>query len=186
MVTSTQIEPPDFLLPNPIMGRPEHRHNGTQSPDIDTVEVKRETSTDNDLAAEMSSTRVSAVKDEPLSRSTTPLSTTAKVKTQQSSSAATPRLNSETTDIAIRAENAPTNGHDSAGMEPVQSKKSVRRSKKPPARVAPLFNDLPDATEEANSGYQVIESCIYQNKYLGYTEHAMDCDCTEEWGESSK
>ena len=167
------------------MGRFDRPPDESELSDGDTVELKRETSTDNDLAHGMSSTRVGAIKDEPLSRSTTPLSVPTKLKTNPSSSASTPRAKSEAEDSAVKVEHDITNGHNSPNMEqPVRPKKGVRSSKKNPARVAPLFDDLPDATEQANSAYTVIDSCTYQNKYLGYTEHAMECDCAEEWGES--
>ncbi|KAK5940855.1 histone methyltransferase set2 [Knufia obscura] len=137
----------------------------------------------NDLAQGMSSTRMGAIKDEPVSRSNTPLSAAAKLKTNPSSSASTPRPKSETEEAATKVEDDITNGHELSDMEQlVRPKKGVRSSKKNPARIAPLFDDLPDATMEANSAYTVIDSCSYQNKYLGYTEHAMECDCAEEWG----
>ena len=55
------------------------------------------------------------------------------------------------------------------------SQKVVRR---PPQ----LFLHLPDSTEDALATFEPIESCWYANKYMGYTEHAMECDCAEEWG----
>lgn len=89
-------------------------------------------------------------------------------------------VKAETPNAAIKSESKVTNGHGYTS----RTKKVVQKSKKPPSRVAPLFDDYPDATAEANSEYQVIDACIYQNKYLGLTEHAMECDCVEEWGES--
>ncbi|KAK5046970.1 histone methyltransferase set2, partial [Cryomyces antarcticus] len=44
-----------------------------------------------------------------------------------------------------------------------------------------LFSDLPDATSEATRSFQRIPDCIYGAKYLGSTEPALECDCTEEW-----
>lgn len=52
------------------------------------------------------------------------------------------------------------------------------------ARPAPLFHSYPDKSEEAKSSFQVISACIYSSKYIGSTEHAMECDCTEEWGKT--
>ncbi|TPX23641.1 histone methyltransferase set2 [Coccidioides immitis] len=67
-------------------------------------------------------------------------------------------------------------------QEPGQPPKLARSaSQKLPPRAAPLFTDLPDKTTEATSTFQLMEVCTYANKYLGYTEHAMDCDCAEEW-----
>ncbi|KAI5310797.1 histone methyltransferase set2, partial [Ascosphaera atra] len=48
-------------------------------------------------------------------------------------------------------------------------------------RPPPLFDHLPDKTEEAKKTFDVLPDCTYASKYLGYTEHAMDCDCSEEW-----
>lgn len=71
-------------------------------------------------------------------------------------------------------------------MEPGEPPKLARTSShKVPARTAPLFDHLPDATAEAVSTFQVISSCTYSPKSLGDTEHAMECDCVEEWGKCS-
>lgn len=70
-------------------------------------------------------------------------------------------------------------------MEPGQPPKLSRStSHKVIPRAPPLFNHLPDATEEATSSFQVIDACTYTNKWMGYTEHGMECDCSEEWGKS--
>ncbi|KIV99930.1 hypothetical protein, variant [Verruconis gallopava] len=49
------------------------------------------------------------------------------------------------------------------------------------SRPPPLFNDEPDMYDEATSSFEVIEDCIYAAKWLGTTEHAMDCDCRENY-----
>ena len=68
-------------------------------------------------------------------------------------------------------------------MEPGQPLKLSRMSsQKIVPRAAPLFEDYPDKTAEAKDSFQVIPACIYSNKYIGSTEHAMECDCAEEWG----
>ena len=58
-------------------------------------------------------------------------------------------------------------------------------SKKQSMNSPQLFPDLPDRTAEATSTFQVIKDCTYAAKYLGYTEHALECDCAEEWGKIS-
>jgi [histone H3]-lysine36 N-trimethyltransferase len=72
------------------------------------------------------------------------------------------------------------------GVSPVKlemPKKSSRAAAaRAPPRIAPSFSDYPDATAEATSSFQVITSSTYQNKYLGFTESALECDCSEEWG----
>ena len=68
-------------------------------------------------------------------------------------------------------------------MEPGQPLKLSRMSsQKIVPRAAPLFDDYPDKTAEAKDSFQVIPACIYSNKYIGSTEHVMECDCAEEWG----
>lgn len=68
-------------------------------------------------------------------------------------------------------------------LEPGQPPKLARSSsQKVVARPPQLFLDLPDCTAEAISTFEVLENCNYANKYMGYTEHAMECDCAEEWG----
>ena len=68
-------------------------------------------------------------------------------------------------------------------LEPGQPPKLARStSQKVVPRPPPLFLDLPDSTEEARSSFEVMETCTYANKSMGYTEHAMECDCAEEWG----
>jgi hypothetical protein len=68
-------------------------------------------------------------------------------------------------------------------LEPGKPPKLSRSSsQKVIPRPPQLFNHLPDSLDEACSTFDVIEGCIYANKYMGYTEHAMECDCSEEWG----
>lgn len=168
------------------MGRKDHRRNGSEISDEESILLKHEMPTDKDLSDEVSSIKVTTIKDELLSRSNTPMSTASRAKVSHSS-ASTPRATkSESEEPAIKIEEKATNGHKSPHMDVPPSKKGARASKKGVPRVAPLLDDLPDATDEANSSYQVIDSCSYQNKYLGYTEHAMDCDCSEEWGKTNK
>lgn len=167
------------------MARKNHRSTESGTPDDDTVQVKHETLSDKDVSDESSSAKLATIKDELPSRSITPASTTPRVKEAHSPSTPTPRAKSESEDATIKIESKTTNGHNSPDMDVIPSKRGARASKKNVPRVAPLFDDLPDATDEANSSYQVIDSCSYQNKYLGFTEHAMECDCSEEWGKRS-
>jgi histone-lysine N-methyltransferase SETD2 len=56
-----------------------------------------------------------------------------------------------------------------------QSHKIARRSPE-------LFTDTPDATSLATSTFSILQECVYANKQLGTTEHALECECAEEWG----
>ncbi|KAJ5169172.1 Histone-lysine N-methyltransferase H3 lysine-36 specific [Penicillium canariense] len=67
-------------------------------------------------------------------------------------------------------------------QEPDQPLKLSRTSsQKVVPRPPQLFSHLPDSTADALATFEQIEACWYANKYMGYTEHAMECDCAEEW-----
>lgn len=68
-------------------------------------------------------------------------------------------------------------------QEPGKPPKLARSaSQKVIARPPQLFDHLPNSVNEATESFEVIGSCIYSSKYMGHTEHAMECDCAEEWG----
>lgn len=70
-------------------------------------------------------------------------------------------------------------------QEPGQPPKLTRSSsQKVVSRPPQQFAHLPDSTRDALATFEQTEACWYANKYMGYTEHAMECDCAEEWGES--
>lgn len=159
------------------------------------MEVKREASVDNELAEELSGTRVAAIKHQnSASPSPSPSLNPIRPKTSRSSSSSTSASNRPLTAdrLAAKPEPKEANGHDSTSTSPVKPEpkeptkpnKNPRNSKLPP-RIAPLLDDLPDVTKEATSSFTIIDACTYQNKYLGFSEHALDCDCAEEWGESA-
>ncbi|KAL2201022.1 methyltransferase-like protein [Corynascus similis CBS 632.67] len=57
-------------------------------------------------------------------------------------------------------------------------KHSQKMARSPP----PLFDHLPDATEDACSTFQVINDCLYGSRNMGSSDHdALDCDCAEDW-----
>ncbi|KAJ5693397.1 Histone-lysine N-methyltransferase H3 lysine-36 specific [Penicillium macrosclerotiorum] len=64
------------------------------------------------------------------------------------------------------------------GQPPKLSRSS---SQKVVPRPPQLFSDLPDSTADALATFEQMDACWYANKYMGYTEHAMECDCAEEW-----
>ena len=75
-------------------------------------------------------------------------------------------------------------GEISLKMEPGEPPKLARTSShKIPTRTSPLFDHLPDRTHEATQTFQLMTDCSYRPKGLGNTEHSMECDCGEEWGE---
>lgn len=68
-----------------------------------------------------------------------------------------------------------------SGLPPKLARSS---SQKTIARSPPLFHSYEDKTEESKDHFQLIPACVYSSKYIGSTEHAMECDCTEEWGKT--
>ena len=139
--------------------------------------IKREPSVDGNLAQEMSSTSVTTVKKEgSASAASSPTLGATGVKPSRSSSSSS-RAKPDLDELDTKPKSAPD-----ADMP----KKPTRAATKAPPRVAPLYDYLPDVTAEATSTFQVIDSSTYQNKYLGFTESALECDCSEEWGKSPR
>ena len=64
-------------------------------------------------------------------------------------------------------------------------KLSRSASQKVISRPPPLYLDLPDSTEAAKETFGVLPECTYSNKYIGTTDPALECDCSEEWGKPS-
>jgi histone-lysine N-methyltransferase SETD2 len=165
------------------MGTLRRQQTTVDSVDEDTIDVKLESPAPSDLAEELSSTRSTAIKDEAASStSSSPSLSTIKVHSSWSSSQSTSKSKAMEDAAMIDTKRENANGHISPLMEPESPIKESRASRKGIPRVAPLFDHLPDATLEATSYFQILDVCTYANKYLGYTEHAMECDCSEEWG----
>ena len=158
-------------------------HPKSVSPEEDVISVKAESPVPSDLVEGLISTRVSAIKDEAASStSTSPSLSATKVKSSRSSSLSTSKSKSMVDPVTVDSKPGDEESHFSPKMEFDSPVKDVRSSCKAVPRTTQLFTDLPDATLEATSYFQLLDSCTYTNKYLGYTEHAMECDCSEEWG----
>lgn len=83
----------------------------------------------------------------------------------------------------VKSDTEVVGGDITVKMEPGSAPKLSRtQSKKIASKPPTLFLDEPDASAEARSTFEVIDKCIYANKYLGLTDHALECDCSEEWG----
>lgn len=67
-------------------------------------------------------------------------------------------------------------------QEPGKAPKLSRTTSQKVVRTPQLFSHLPDATAEATREFSTLTDCHYANKYLGYSEPALECDCAEEWG----
>jgi [histone H3]-lysine36 N-trimethyltransferase len=75
-----------------------------------------------------------------------------------------------------------TEGSIPIKLEPSQPARLSRSSSKVVARPSRLFDHLPNSTTDAQATFETMDVCTYTNKYMGSTEHAMECDCAEEWG----
>ncbi|KIW20089.1 hypothetical protein PV08_00664 [Exophiala spinifera] len=179
------------------MGRLSRKSSRIESTDDDnTPELKREESVDGEMPEEPSNARVAAIKqEEAASPSESTSSPATKIKSSRSSSTSSSTSKPPSAaDLAAKNEPRDASGLISSSTSPVKPEpkepskpaKSSRTSSKLPPRIAPLFDHLPDATEEAISTFSILDSCTYQNKYLGFSEHALDCDCAEEWDPSTK
>ena len=105
-------------------------------------------------------------------------STSQSLKSEDSVSRSPPEFKEEHTELI--------GGDITLKIEPGQPPKLARSStQKVIARAPPMFDHMESKTEEATRGFLVIKECIYASKYLGSTEHAMECDCAEEWGKRS-
>lgn len=95
------------------------------------------------------------------------------------------RGTSESPDMLKSEDGDVVGGDVTVKMEPGQPLKLSRTaSQKIVPRATHLFGDYPDKMAEAKESFHVIPACMYSNKYIGSTEHAMECDCAEEWGKN--
>lgn len=79
----------------------------------------------------------------------------------------------------IKAENESASTPDTEPAPKLSKKASTTKAR---PRPPPLFDHLPDATEESTRGFQVISDCLYGSKHMGSSQHdALDCDCSAEW-----
>ncbi len=84
---------------------------------------------------------------------------------------------------AVKDEEEVVGGDIELKLEPGKPPKLQRKpSHKVERRPPPLFTEYEDKTTEATSVFSVLPECVYANKFLGTTEHALECDCAEEWG----
>lgn len=65
------------------------------------------------------------------------------------------------------------------GKPPRLSRSNAHKVEKRPPQ---LFLDYEDKTDEARQSFATLTECVYANKYMGSTEPALECDCSEEWG----
>lgn len=147
---------------------------------IKDMEIKSGASSDDEA---LGTIRVSSMKEESVTPTGAPSPSRATMKSKSHSPVKSRKSSLSPTEEKAEHNEEVIGGEITVKMEPGQIPKLARSaSQKIMARPAPLFDDLPDKTMEARDTFQVIPQCIYAAKYLGSTEHAMECDCAEEWG----
>jgi hypothetical protein len=123
-----------------------------------------------------------------LARTLTPVQIPPRPKSQSKSQSPVKRLPSDASSPDSDAHHEEVLGGEiTLKMEPGKAPKLSRKaSQKVVSRPPPLYNDLPDSTEAAKATFFVLPECTYANKSLGTTEHAFECDCSDEWGRSAR
>ncbi len=121
--------------------------------------------------------RISELKEE---EANSPRSTSTKSLTQTPISS---EKSSQSPDMMKEDHEETVGGQVIIKTEPGHSPKLARtQSQKIVARPPPFFHSYEDKTEESKGHFRIIPGCLYSSKYIGSTEHAMECDCSEEWG----
>ena len=156
-----------------------------ESVDGDTIEVKPEPPRSADRDIEVRSNRVGALKDEPAEgASSSPLLQPLTLKMSRSSSSSTVKSRATSESSLEKKGLEECMNRSTIKMDALSAPKLGRSASQKVASITTtLVDHLPDATAEAKSSFAVMEACTYANRFLGYTEHAMECDCSEEWGE---
>lgn len=118
-----------------------------------------------------------------LGRTSTPLHMVPRLKSRSKSQTPVKQLPSDASSPDTDAHEEVLGGEITLKMEPGKAPKLSRTaSHKIVSRPPPLYLDLPDSTAEAKETFEVLPECHYANKNIGTTEHALECDCSEEWG----
>ena len=142
------------------LGKEEHFDDGQHKARVTGVKRESTSGSSSPRSVEMKSAIQSPIKPSPLSQS--------------------PAMSSEKEEKMV-------GGEVTVKQEPGQPPKLARSSlQKIVARPAALFHECASTTEEAKKSFQVLAECSYSSKYIGSTEHAMDCDCVEEWGKTTQ
>lgn len=122
------------------------------------------------------------VKEEDDARAPTPGLMPALVKERAQSQSPVKQLPSDAS-TPVDTQEEVLGGEITLKMEPGKAPKLSRTaSQKIVSRPPPLYLDLPDATGEATSTFDLLPECTYANRHIGTTDPALECDCSEEWG----
>lgn len=124
------------------------------------------------------------VEDSP-GRTPMPIHIPPRLKSRSKSQSPAKRQPSDASSPDTDAHEEVLGGEITLKMEPGKAPKLSRTaSHKVISRPPPLYLDLSDSTEVAKDTFAVLPECTYANKNIGTTEHALECDCSEEWGKS--
>lgn len=128
--------------------------------------------------------RIKVKVESHLDRTSTPLELAPRLKSSSSSSQSPiKQQSSDGSGSESDAQEEVLGGEITLKMEPGKAPKLSRKaSQKIVSRAPPLYLDLPDSTGAAKETFSVLSECTYANKSLGTTEHAFECDCSDEWG----
>ncbi len=143
------------------------------------MKIKSSASSDDET---LDTIRVGTIKDEPQTANGTP---STHEPLPKSASQSPKKLNSaiHSPKMEVSEQEEVVGGDITVIVEPGQAPKLSRTaSKKVLTRPATLFDHYADSTLEATSTFEILRDCHYMSKYLGSTEPAMECDCSEEWG----
>lgn len=125
--------------------------------------------------------------DDDLGRTRTPSSIPPRSKSRTKSQSPDKPDASESSSPGDSAHEEVVGGEITLKMEPGKAPKLSRTaSHKIVARPPPLYFDHPDVTNEAKDSFVVLPECTYANRSLGTTDHALECECSEEWGRSTR
>jgi histone-lysine N-methyltransferase SETD2 len=118
-----------------------------------------------------------------LGRTSTPTGIPPRLKSRSRTQTPVKQLPTDASSPDTDAHEEVLGGEITLKMEPGKAPKLSRTaSHKVVSRPPPLYLDLPDSTAEAKDTFEVLKECAYANKTIGTTEHALECDCSEEWG----
>ncbi|KAF3053634.1 histone methyltransferase set2 [Didymella keratinophila] len=138
-------------------------------------------------AGENDGTHVKAEDADP----STPSAIPPRLKVSRSKSRSpAPKHDSEASSPADSTKEEVVGGDIVLKMEPGPGGRALKLSRsasqKVISRPPPLYLDLPDSTEAAKETFGVLPECTYSNKYIGTTDPALECDCSEEWDPATK
>jgi hypothetical protein len=129
--------------------------------------------------------RIQVKVENNLDRMPTPIHIPPRLKSRSKSRTPVKQQPSDASSPETDAHEEVLGGEITLKMEPGKAPKLSRTaSHKVVSRPPPLYLDLPDSTEVATNTFVVLPECTYANKTIGTTEHALECDCSEEWGRS--